>query len=116
MFRQLLFIEGKHLGEAWRKKELHGGELQAPLSLQFYCPQCGDVWAKAPITFPDGTTTAWLAYRAGCRKHPQHYSQPGGTLFLSWLAEFSEALTEGALRRELDLWWNFIQGTENEHF
>lgn len=115
MYRQLLFIEGKHLGEMRRKKELHGGELQAPLSLQFYCPQCGDVWAKAPVILPEGTAP-WIAYRAGCRQHPQHYSQPGGTLFHAWLRDFSEALTEGALHRELDLWWNFTQGTHNDKF
>ena len=113
MFKQLLFIDGKCYGELSRKHELVGGTLQKPYSLAFYCRTCGDLWCRARVL---GDKTQWMAYAVACRKHPEWSFQPGGTIYLPWLTDFCEALTEGALRRELDLWWNFTQGTENDHF
>jgi len=113
VFTQLFFADGALLGSAPRQRELVGGEFQAPLSLQFYCETCGEVWAKAPVQHADGAQSPWLAYRSGCRKHPNHHSQPGGTLFMAWLPDVSTAFPEGVLRREFHLWDNFLKENEN---
>ena len=116
MFTQLLFVEGQFLGEAKREKVFVHADLVAPWSVMLYCGVCGDAWARCPVTMPDGRMRPWIGYRAPCRRHPDATNRPGGTLYLPWLEEIFEALTEGALRREMDLWWNFLQGTENERF
>lgn len=113
MFTQLLFVDNQCLGELARKHEQHMGAVFKPRSIMLYCPTCGDVWCRAPML---GGKGSWLAYAVACRKHPDRIGQPGGTLYQPWLMEFYNALTEGALRRELDLWWNFYKGTENERF
>jgi hypothetical protein len=112
---QHFFIEGQYLGEVLREPRLVEGQLLQPKSLLFYCGTCGDVWAKMPV---DGCE--WLGYRMSCRKHADAYDsafgRPGGSIIMSWESDLISTFPEGVLKRELNLWLNYTQGTRDENF
>lgn len=106
-YTQYFIVEGKYLGQAPRKLVFIHAHLQAPNSYAFFCPICGEVWARCPIQRGDQgyqltePTTHWQILHVACRKHYMHaYSVPGG-LMLDWDREFSDALPKAALRWEL---------------
>lgn len=104
---QYFIVEGKYLGQAPRKLVFIHAQLQEPNSYAFFCPICGEVWARCPIQRGSGEyrvaepTTHWQIFHVACKKHYMHaYSVPGG-LTIDWDKEFSDALPEAALRWEL---------------
>lgn len=91
---QFFEIERRPCGTAERTTALEG---LAPLGYAFFCPQCGEVWAIAPI--PERDFQVWTR---PCRRHTYPLSLPG-SLWLSWDEDFNDALPEGVVRREFEL-------------
>lgn len=107
--RRLFFIDGKFLGEGPAQAS---GSWLPPVSYAFMCQTCGEVWAKLPVEGRE-----WLPYRMPCVLHPDRiFDMPAGALAPAWLDELLQTFPEGVLRRELDLWWNYTQGTQGEKF
>ena len=106
-FRQLFFIDGKCVAEGernwWKARR---PLVVAPMSYLFYCSECGDVWAKCPVHNPaTGEVQPFQGHRHPCRKcRPRYWDQRGqlpGSLLLEYDDEFTEALPNEVLRREL---------------
>lgn len=70
---------------------------EAGVSQAFLCPTCGEVWAR--IVVPN---TRWMAVHAGCRKHPQHQDDVGGTFIRPWRHDLRDLPAE-ILAYELDI-------------
>lgn len=51
-----------------------------PDSLAFFCPACGDVWARLPVELPDDSFTPFFILTAACRNHSTSYWQCPGSL------------------------------------
>jgi predicted RNA-binding Zn-ribbon protein involved in translation (DUF1610 family) len=63
---QTWFISGRTFGPYLAHPLYIKGELHPPRSYAYFCPVCGDVWARRIIS-PD---TRWLAWSFRCPKHP----------------------------------------------
>jgi hypothetical protein len=105
--KQHFFIEGRYLGSAARGPiHLPHNELAWPLSKVFYCRTCGEVFAKCPITKPDGSTVPFHSAGALCRKCPPDGSQsvPGSITYPEpeFLAAFPDAVLLWEVQRHLD--------------
>ena len=83
------------------------GKPEPPRSYLFICPTCGEVWAKADITYSRLTRevkrTPYQLLAIGCGQHPQHSQEIGGSLWLSWDSDFTDSLSQDFLYRELFL-------------
>jgi hypothetical protein len=100
---QHFIVEGKHLGTGPRKPERVHEQMQIPTSYAFFCPVCGDLWARCPVVNLDGTVQPWMPWRIKCRKHPPVYSiEVPGSLFLTWDKGFNDAMPEVLERWEFD--------------
>jgi len=120
-FRQLFFVDGKFLGETerdwWKRRRPH---VVGPCSYLFFCPACGEVWAKCPVT-QVGTGTRQVqqfdSVRHLCRKcwlpHADDRWQIPGSLLLDFDEEFVGALPEEVLKRELLLAIDLYERTHN---
>ena len=104
--RQLFFIESRLLGEAPRGKVFWHEQLAEPPSDLFYCPICGEVWAKFPILRDDGSCCKWQSYSRMCRKcgpkHQRFLSDWPGSVTRTWDREYMQALPVPVLVWELE--------------
>lgn len=77
----------------------HPGDTQHPLSVAYFCPKCGDVWARRIIldSPPD-----WILYNRHCGKHPpqSRYFPLPGSIWLDFRCDVIENLPSEVLRRE----------------
>ncbi len=69
------------------------------VSLAFFCPRCGEIWARAH----DTAAAEWHVITRGCTKHPTWAFEPGGLLSLPWFK--SQDLPLPVLEREFHLWY-----------
>jgi len=90
MIRQDFFLGSSYLGTAERKLQFLGTHVVLPESKLWFCPHCGDVWARAVVEKAE-----WQSYRVPCPKHPK-----GGSLWLSWDKEYLAALPKPVLEYE----------------
>lgn len=56
---QHFFVEGKYLGKALRQQVVE--------STAFYCPLCGEVWARFPIEGEIPCCVKWRFFARTCR-------------------------------------------------
>jgi hypothetical protein len=91
MYTQHFFIEGQPVGTASRKQTAIHGEMFAPRSYAYFCPCCGEVWARAPVSNGDWTAP-WVVQNIECRKHggESPFVVPGSML-LTWDNDFNTA-------------------------
>jgi len=103
-FRQLYFIEGQLVGEAFRGFSTAHRTGAPPTSDLYFCRICGEVFAKFPCLALSGAATPWQSYRALCRKcKPVHACiEIPGSIWRGYDQEFTEALPLPVLRWELD--------------
>ena len=77
----------------------HDPKHSPPLSVAYFCPVCGEVWARAVIT-----GQAYEVWALLCEKHPLEYPyRVPGSLWLTWNATHNDSLTREMLTREVDL-------------
>lgn len=106
MYTQHYIVGGKYLGQSPRSKVHVHEELQPPYSFAYFCPQCGDVWARCPVV-KDSTqeTQRYMVHALACEKHQQdRFLQPAGAMMLSWDEVYNAAMPLEVLRRELLIW------------
>ena len=107
--RQLFFIGNKLLGETSRQLVYVHGELQCPASYLWFCPYCGEVYARAPVMLPgnEGKVSKWQALCHACPRcdAPRYHSLESvpGSLWLSWDEDYLAALPNPVLQREAAL-------------
>ena len=93
MYDQSIHIEGRFLGSFVRPAAIVHAERQPPYSYAYFCTDCGEVWAKCPVTDSNGAVSKWQIQGGQCRKHPG--PSPfvvAGSLLLSWEPEYSSLL------------------------
>src|SRR5687767_11974568 len=107
-FTQHFFIEGKLLGEAprglIRVHEVHA----PPPSYLFYCGNCGDVFARCPVTVKIPQVVSWVNQWHSisktcwkCRERCKYLSEWPGTLSCPWDKDFTASFPLTVLQREL---------------
>lgn len=105
-YLQHFWIHGKHYGTAPRTTEQYPEARAAPRGKSFFCSECGDLWAQCPIE--DTVTGLFCQYAVTtvpCSKHHEvgQWLIIAGTLYQSWDKDFTRAMPEAVLRRELDI-------------
>lgn len=95
---QHFLIEGKYLGQALRPP--------GSPSLGFFCYECGEVWARAPVDGPPTTCpTKWHYLASLCRRcgarHQYTLTVPGSLYFLYPDAGFPAAFPDAVLQWEV---------------
>lgn len=80
-----------------------------PLSVMFYCPKCGDVWAKCEV-IADDKRQSWQSYARVCRKCPMHPMSdvPAGSMYFGWDKGFNEALPKELVEREFNIYFDHL--------
>ncbi len=104
-FSQTWIIQGKMLTPTPCTWEHMRTDLAPPRSLAFFCPHCGEVWARRIIS-PE---TRWNVLTHECPKHPApRYCEPAGSIWINANEDFVKNLPlevlkyETLLRLELD--------------
>lgn len=107
MYRQAFTIHGQPYGGGLREEVFVRGELQTPWSTAFFCPHCGEIWAKATIP-----GARFRVYTHPCEKHPSQtpvwVNEVPGSVFLTHDRDYEDSLPEEVWRRELDLAFEHI--------
>lgn len=89
MFEQHFYIEGRFMGSVVRPHVVVHAERHPPLSIGYFCGQCGDIWAKSPVT-PHQT---WDLKWATCPKHvDENPNAVSGSLLSNWDNELNSLL------------------------
>lgn len=105
-YQQAFFVGQKFLGFAERapQNKCNLRNLQ-PVAYAFFCPVCGEVWARCPIEDTLlGGTSLYQSITARCQKHPEPLSlKLPGSLWLSWDREFSDSFPDDLVRYEFNL-------------
>ena len=115
MYETELWAEGYGpLGTFPRSLVRVHAEWQAPYSHAWFCPDCGEVWAKAETyKDPESLENEKFTIEGGqCAKHPgpSPYHVPG-TMLLAWDEEFNQLLLScpDAVKREFELHLKFAE-------
>lgn len=94
MYEQSIFVGNRFLGSFVRPAMLVHGERQPPYSYAYFCPDCGEVWARCPTQSVGTTQTEkWQVQGGHCKLHPGPSPfTVAGSLLLSWEPEYSSLL------------------------
>jgi len=76
----------------------------------YFCPHCGDIWARLVFTDSRGVQMPFDVERVACAKHPDSWNT-AGSLLASGLEALVELLPSDVLKRELEL---HIKELQNE--
>ena len=106
---QHFIVEGKYLGQAMRTRIFIHGESQEPKQYAYFCPQCGEVWARCPI---DNLRTQawWFSIHLPCRKHRTSRFVVPGALSLAWEPEFAAVFPPGVVAWEFQRHLDYAEG------
>ena len=93
MYEQSIYIEDRFLGSFCRPANIIHAERQPPNSYAYFCPTCGEVWARCPTTDNNGESRPWQIQGGHCRLHPgPSQFTVAGSLLLAWETEYSALL------------------------
>jgi len=93
MYDQHFHVEGRFLGSVVRSHVIVHGERQPAYSYAYFCPDCGELWAKCPVTDENGFVNKWQIQGGHCRLHPgPSQFTVAGSLLLAWEPEYSALL------------------------
>ena len=107
MFTQDLYVNDKYLGSCTRDMCIIHAEQQVPYSYAWFCPECGEVWAKAIIKGQKFTVEGGY-----CEKHRSLSPYlVAGSMIVPWDKDFTKALFSlpEALKREFNLYLQFLE-------
>jgi hypothetical protein len=94
---QTWIIDGKLIAQAPCPQEHSHAELHPPESLGYFCPQCGELWARRIIN----PSTRWHVLTRECPKHQApRYCEPGGSVWRNLNPGFLQNLPKAVLKRE----------------
>lgn len=112
MFEQHFFIDSRFMGSVVRPAMIVHAERQPPYSVAYFCPHCGEVWARAVTTNGNGQVQKWEIGGGHCRLHPgpSPYTVPG-SLLLAWEPEYNALLLScpDVVKWEFDRHMEFIE-------
>lgn len=98
MYEQHFYAEDRFLGSVVRPAMIVRAERQPPYSYAYFCPKCGELWAKCPVK-PLGVlgelveVNQWQIQGGYCRYHPGPSPfTVAGSLLLSWEPEYTNLL------------------------
>ena len=111
MAKQVFLLGTNVLGVCERPAFFNEGVLSTPISEAFFCPVCGEVWARAVI---DGTR--FSVWAVPCERHTTTGQSISihGSLWLSGSSEYIKHLPKEVLQRELLVHLNWVETTERE--
>lgn len=116
MFDQAFYVQDLFRGSVTRGLVRVHAEYQKPYSYAWFCPDCGEVWAKAPVTDNHGTSK-YTIEGGQCWMHPgpSPYHVPG-TMLVAWDDTFNELLLScpDLVKREFDLHMKFYERSFQE--
>jgi len=99
-FPILFFVENHLVGVGKRGYETTKGELHVPFSYVYFCPNCGEPWARIVCDDPN---TRWIHYRRKCPKHGPPFLLAFGD------EEFNEAAPLSVWVREFKLAMQWLE-------
>ena len=76
--------------------------------LAFFCPTCGEIWARVVAANASGRPQEFSVLRAHCEQHKDPWDIPGSILRESFANRLGD-LPFPALRRELTLHLNYYE-------
>ena len=106
-------FQSKYLGCAMTGNKRVHAEYQPPYSHAWFCPECGNLWAKSIVKKAYTDDTQKYTIEGGyCELHPgpSPYHVPG-TMLLAWDEEFNQLLLScpDAVKREFALHMKFYE-------
>lgn len=97
LHNQDFWAEGKFLGRSQRADELVHGQYRPPPSIAYFCPTCGEVWARVVVAGQE-----FMVWTMSCRKHqPPFRLTVAGSMLQLWNHDHNASLPRGALLREV---------------
>lgn len=107
LYRAAVFVGGECLGEfgfdsglphlRWRRT-----------GIAYFCPACGDIWARLVFWESDGQQSLLDCERISCENHEDQWEVPGSLIF-SGIEGLVELLPEAALRREIEVHMRYME-------
>ena len=95
---QLWIINDDHLGPYPIGLERSHAELHRPMNVAFFCPLCGDIWARRVV---EGGDPQWVLWNRLCKRHPSSISRGcSGSVWQNYDTEYLTNMPLDLLRRE----------------
>lgn len=95
---QHFYVHGEYLGSSERLPLITKGVAHRPFSVAYFCPTCGEVWARAAIE--GAPFQPWVV---SCEKHRGLKYSPAGCLWMDWDKDYTKAFPPKVLKRELEM-------------
>jgi len=95
------------MGTAIRSFVKRQDSVDIPLSYAYFCPTCGEVWARAVCE-----NRPFFVWTVGCRKHQQYNFLIAGSLMLPLEPDFNAILPLDVLKWELERHIDFYLAKE----
>jgi hypothetical protein len=73
------------------------------MSVAYFCPECGEVWARLPILNSKGELEIFEVSTVACEKHSDQWNVPG-SLLSQGLESLLELMPYEAVKREFNLY------------
>jgi hypothetical protein len=98
MATQTWIIEGMMYPPEQIPQELIRAQYSRPFSIAYFCPYCGEIWARRIV---QGGDPQWVLWNKPCSKHPHSLSRGlSGSVWLGWGTDSDRNLPKAVLRRE----------------
>lgn len=93
-------VKDRAYGESVRDFTAVHGRSCIPASYAFFCPHCGEIWARARVSGGD----RWMAMTKECEKHTsQLWFDPAGSIWIGYDLAYVASLPHEVLVREFEL-------------
>lgn len=102
-YRAEVFVGLDHLGSFEFDPGDHAELHYRRTGVAYFCPCCGDVWARLVLLDSEGNQSCLDAHSVSCHNHPDLWEEPG-SLLCRGLEGLVDLLPPAALRRELEIY------------
>ena len=99
----IFLADGTHLGDFEIDPGAHPELHWRRSGLAYYCPHCGEVWARIVFWESGGRQALLDAFTVSCEQHPDPW-EVAGSLLHSTIEDIIDLLPEPAVRRELGIY------------
>jgi hypothetical protein len=106
-FPQTIFLGSAVFLTPPRKPLILEGTFMHPTGYAWFCPTCGDIWARAVV---EGCSFQLIHMPCVLHPHPFPTREPAGSLYIFWDQLFLDTLPLALLHRELLLHLNHFEG------
>lgn len=87
--------------------------LHGPWHRAWFCPHCGEIWARAVVDLPN---IEWQVWHGLCPRHASpSWFTIAGSLWSEYEPEFSASLPPAALQRELAIHFTHFDKHANSY-